>query len=171
MQTMQTLNRVQNADCRLGTKCRLRIYLLFFVWYVITCHLKTYRASRINRFSVIIFYDHLHYCEIFLAHFLITVVHNIISSLHIVFSLCARVDWCNVCTDFTNLIKTDVDVNKMSRAIFEKQSTALHVVRTFHLSTDFMCSVCWQKCGPRPKLFLRLDIVSTFRGVHTLIFT
>ena len=83
------------------------------------------------------------------------------------------VNWCNVSTDFTNLIKidVDVDVNKMSRAIFEKQSTALHVVRTFHLLTDFMCSVCWQKCGPRPKLFLRLDIVSTFRGVHTLIFT
>ena len=34
-----------------------------------------------------------------------------------------------------------------------------------------MCSFCWQKCGPRPKLFLRLDIFSTFRGVHTLIFT
>ena len=34
-----------------------------------------------------------------------------------------------------------------------------------------MCSFCCQKCGPRPKLFLRLDIFSTFRGVHTLIFT
>ena len=34
-----------------------------------------------------------------------------------------------------------------------------------------MCLFCWQKCGPRPKLFLRLDIFSTFRGVHTLIFT
>ena len=33
-----------------------------------------------------------------------------------------------------------------------------------------MCSFCWQKCGPRPKLFLRLDIFSTFKGVHTLIF-
>ena len=45
------------------------------------------------------------------------------------------VNWCNVSTDFTNFIKidVDVDVNKMSRAIFEKQSTALHVVRTFHL--------------------------------------
>ena len=34
-----------------------------------------------------------------------------------------------------------------------------------------MCLFCWQKCGPRPKLFLRLDIFSTFRGVHTLIFS
>ena len=35
---------------------------------------------------------------------------NIISSLHIVFSLCARVGWCDVCTDFTNVIKVDVDL-------------------------------------------------------------
>ena len=34
-----------------------------------------------------------------------------------------------------------------------------------------MCSFCWQKCGLRPKLFLPLKIFSTFRGVHTLIFT
>ena len=33
-----------------------------------------------------------------------------------------------------------------------------------------MCSFCSQKCGPRPKLFLRLDMFSTFRGVHALIF-
>ena len=56
--------------------------------------------------------------------------------------------------------------------VFEKpkQSTALHVSVRFIFLTD-MCSFCWQKCGPRPKLFLRLDIFSTFRGVHTLIFT
>ena len=40
----------------------------------------------------------------------------------------------------------------------------------FIFLTD-MCSFCCQKCGPRPKLFLRLDIFSTFRDVHTLIFT
>ena len=34
-----------------------------------------------------------------------------------------------------------------------------------------ICSFCWQKCGRGPKLFYRLDIFSTFRGVHTLIFT
>ena len=40
--------------------------------------------------------------------------------LHIVFSLCARVGWCDVCTFFTNLIKVDVDVdgNEMSPLIF-----------------------------------------------------
>ena len=84
----------------------------FFVWYVITCYPTTYRASR-NRFSVIIFHDYLYYCGIFLARFLITVVLNIISSLHMVFSLCARVGWCDVWTEFTNSIKVDVDVNEM----------------------------------------------------------
>ena len=118
---------VQNADCRpdtkcrLGTKCRLQSgYKMqtenlksFFVWYVITCHLTTYRASR-NRFSAISFHDYSNYCGIFLAHFLMKIDRNIISSLHIVFSLCARVGWCDVCTDFTNVIKVDVYVNKMS---------------------------------------------------------
>ena len=33
-----------------------------------------------------------------------------------------------------------------------------------------ICSLCWQKCGPGPKLFPRQDIFSTFSGVHTLNF-
>ena len=82
----------------------------FFVWYVITCHLTTYRASR-NRFSAISFHDYLHYFGIFLARFLMKIDLNIISSLRIVFSLCARVGWCDVCTDFTNVIQVDVDVD------------------------------------------------------------
>ena len=93
---------VQNADCRLqpGTKCRLQTgykmqtenLYCFFVWYVITCHLTTYRESR-NRSSAIIFRDYLHYRGIFLARFLITTVLNMTSNLHIVFLLCARVGW------------------------------------------------------------------------------
>ena len=85
----------------------------FFVWYVITSHLITYRASR-NRFSAISFHDYLHYCGIVLAHFLMKIDLNIISSLHVVFSLCARVGWCNVRTDFMNIVKVDVDVNEKS---------------------------------------------------------
>ena len=118
--------KMQTADCRpgtkrrLGTKCRLQIgckmqtenLYCFFVWYVISCHLATFRASR-NRFSAIIFHDYLHYCGIFLARFLITIVLNIISNLHIVFFLCARVGWCDVGSEFTNLMKVDVDVNEM----------------------------------------------------------
>ena len=108
---------VQNVDCRLqsGYKMQTENLKSFFVWYVITCHLTTYRASC-NRFSAISFHDYLHYCEIFLAHFLIKIDRYIISSLHIAFSLCARVGWCDVCTDFTNVTKVDVDgdVNVMS---------------------------------------------------------
>ena len=115
--TLQTANRIQNVDCRLqtGYKMHTKNLKTFFVWRVITCHLTTYRASR-NHFSAISFHDYLHYCGIFLAHFLIKIDLNIISSLHIVFSLCARVGWCDVCTDFTNVIKVDVDVdvNEMS---------------------------------------------------------
>ena len=59
-------------------------------------------------------HDYLHYCGIFFARFLITIVVNIISSLHIVFSFRARVGWWDVGTEFTNLIKVDVDVNEMS---------------------------------------------------------
>ena len=85
----------------------------FFVWYVITCHLTTYRASR-NRFSAISFHDYLHFCGIFLAHFFTKIDRNVISSLHIVFLLSARVGLCDVRAEFTNVIKADVDVNMMS---------------------------------------------------------
>ena len=83
------IRSVQNADCRLQTgykmqtryKCRLQTgykmqtqnLYYFFVWYVITCHPTSYRASH-NRFSVIIFDDYLYHCRIFLALFLITTV-------------------------------------------------------------------------------------------------
>ena len=81
---------VQNADSRLQTgykiiDCRLQSgYKMqtknlksFYVWYIITCHLTAYRASR-NRFSSISLHDYLHYCGIFLAHFLIKIDRNII---------------------------------------------------------------------------------------------
>ena len=54
--------------------------------------------------------SYLHYCGIFLARFLITIVPNIISSLRIVLSLCVR----DVCKEVTKLIKADVDVNAVS---------------------------------------------------------
>ena len=67
--------------------------------------------------SVISFHDYLHYCGIFLVHHLMEIDRNIISSLPIVFSLCARVGWCDVCICFTKVIKVDVDVNEMSLLI------------------------------------------------------
>ena len=73
----------------------------FFVWYVITYHLTTDRASH-NRLSAVSFHYYLHYLGIFLAHFLMKIGRNIISSLHIVFFF------------FINVIKVDVDVTEMS---------------------------------------------------------
>ena len=135
---MQTADRVQNTDCRLGKKCKLRIYTVFSSDTWITCHFITYRESR-NRFSAIVFHDYLHFRGVFLARFLIKIVLNIISSPHIVFSLCARVSCWDVGTEFTNLIKVDVDVKEMSLlniryAQYSRNNsvTALHVVRTFH---------------------------------------
>ena len=114
-------------------KCRLRIFTNFCLIRV-TCHLTTYQASR-NRFFSITFHRYLNYCGIFLGRFLVTIVLNIISSLHIVFSLCAQVAWCDVCTDFTDLINVDVDVDANEMSLYEyltcviskKQLTALHV--------------------------------------------
>ena len=105
---------MQNIDCRLqsGYKVQTENLKSFFVWYVMIYHLTTYQASR-NRFSAISFLDYLSYFGKFLAHFLMKVDRNIISILHIVFSLCARVGWCDVCTDFTNVINVDVDVDVM----------------------------------------------------------
>ena len=123
-------------------------------------------------------HDYLHYCGILLARLLITDVLNTISSLPRVFSLCARVGWCDVCTEFTNLIKVDVDidVNEMSLSKINKRNfreTIYSVARGPYVSSFLTdrWSLCWQKCGPGPKLFPRLDIFSTFRAVHTLIFT
>ena len=92
----------------------------FYVWYIITCHLTAYRASR-NRFSAISFHDYLHYGGIFLAHFLIKIDLNIISSLRMVFSLCTRVGWCDVCTGFTNVIKVDDVNNSDGKARLKRQ--------------------------------------------------
>ena len=76
----------------------------FFVWYVITCHLKLTERHAIT-FALFLNIP---------AHFLMKIDRNIISSLLTVFSLCAQVGWCDVCTNFTNVIKVDVDENEMS---------------------------------------------------------
>ena len=109
----QTADRIQNIDCRLqsGYKMQTENLKSFFVWYVITCHLTTYRASG-NSFSTISFHDYLHYIGIFLAHKNRS-LYNFKPSYSL---LTLRVSWCDVCTDFTNVIKVDVDVdvNEMS---------------------------------------------------------
>ena len=115
----------------------------FFVWYVITCHLTTNWALR-NRFSAISFHDYLHYCGIFLAHFLMKIDCNIISSLQ--YSLltlhASWLVWCLYRFYQRNKsrcrCKWDVTIEYLTRAIFEKQLTALHVVRTFHRFNQYV---------------------------------
>ena len=102
--TVIPIQSVQNADCRLGTKCRLRIQTVFSfdTWWHVILQLTERHAIAFPQSS---FYDYLHYCGIFLARFSITDVLYIISSIPRVFSLCGRVGWCvrNVFTEFTNL--------------------------------------------------------------------
>ena len=102
----------------------------FFVCYVTTCHLTTYRASR-NTFSAISFHDYLHYCGIFLAHFLMKIDRNIISSLQ--YSLLTlRASWLVWClyrfyqrNKSRCRCKWDVTIEYLTRATFKKQLTAL----------------------------------------------
>ena len=127
--SLEQKQQYQSGDYRLqtGKKIQTRYKMqtenlyCFFVWYVIRDHFTTYQASC-NRFSAIIFLHYLHYSGIFLAHFLITVVLNKVSSLRIVFSLCARIGWCDFCTEFTDLIKVDLDVMRCLYEIFNTRN-------------------------------------------------
>ena len=84
---------VQNADCRPDTKCTLRIYIL------VCNNMSSYNLPSVNHaialprsaFTII--------CTIveYSWPFLDQNPSNIVSSLPIVFSLCARVGWCDVC--------------------------------------------------------------------------
>ena len=97
-----TADWLQNVDCRLPSGYKMQTE---------KCgNLSTYNSPNITHS---LFCDQL--SKLF-AHFLIKIHLNIISSLHIVFSLCMQVGWCDVCIDFTNIIKVDVDVdvNEMS---------------------------------------------------------
>ena len=127
----------------------------FFVWYVIICHLTTYRASITQS----LFRDQLSRLFALLwnipGRFLIKILLNIVSSLPIVFSLCARVGWCDVCMityRFYQLNKSrcrckgDATIEYLTRAIFEKQLTALHVVR-INIFLSGMCLFCWQNAN------------------------
>ena len=120
----QTADRIQNIDCRLqsGYKMQTKNLKSFYVWYIITCHLTAYRASR-NRFSAISLHDYLHYCGIFLAHFLMKIDRNIIQAFNIVFLLCARVGWCDVCIDFTNAIKVGDVTHSDGKASLKQQKS------------------------------------------------
>ena len=85
---------------------------LNFFFHLVRDNMSSYKLQSITQ-SVLrdSLHDHLHYCEILLVRFSIKIVLNIISSLRIVFSLCARFGWCDVCSDFANFIKVDANVD------------------------------------------------------------
>ena len=111
-----------STKCRLQTGYKMQTQNLyyFFVWYVITCHPTSYRASH-NRFSVIIFDDYLYHCRIFLALFLITTVLKPSYSL-----LTLRASWLVWClyrfyqrNKSRCRCKWDVTIEYLTRAIFD----------------------------------------------------
>ena len=120
----------------------------FFVWYVITCHLTTYRASR-NRFSVISFRDYLRYFGIFLAHYFMKIDRFIFKSSHSFLTLRASwLVWCLYRYYRRNKsrcrFKRDVIIEYFTRTTLETQSTALNVVRIIIFFSG-MSLFCWQK--------------------------
>ena len=120
----------------------------FFVWYVITCHLTTYRASR-NRFSVISFRDYLRYFGIFLAHYFMKIDRFIFKSSHSFLTLRASwLVWCLYRYYRRNKsrcrFKRDVTIEYLTRTTLETQLTALNVVRIIIFFSG-MCLFCWQK--------------------------
>ena len=119
----------------------------FFVWYVITCHLTTYRASR-NRFSVISFRDYLRYFGIFLAHYFMKIDRFIFKSSHSFLTLRASwLVWCLYRYYRRNKsrcrFKRDVTIEYLTRTTLETQLTALNVVRIIIFFSG-MCLFCWQ---------------------------
>ena len=133
---LQTADRIQNVDevqsvdsrLQIGYKMQTEDLKSFFVWFVITCHLTTYRASR-NYFSAVSFHDYLHYFEIFLGHFLMKIDRTIISNLHSLLTLRASwLVWCLYRFYQRNKsrcrCKREVTIEYLTRATFEKQLTA-----------------------------------------------
>ena len=136
---------MQTADCRPGTKCRLRIYAFFLL---IRDNMSSYNLQSITQS---LFRDH--FSLLFALMWNITcpfLDHN--RSLYNFEPSCSlltlRASW---------LVWCPYRIYQLN-----KSSTWS---RRFIFLID-MCSFCWQKCGPRPNLFLRLDIFSRF-GVYT----
>ena len=141
---------VQNADWE--------FIHFFFVWYMITCHLTTNRASH-NHFFAIIFHDYLHYCGILLATSLIIFLKHNFKPSYSLLALC--ISWLVWCL----------------YRIYQLNMSPLNIKHVQYLRNNWqLCMSCVyfvnkKKCGLRLKLFLWFDIFSTFRGVHPLVFT
>ena len=121
---------VQNADWE--------FILFFFVWYMITRHLTTNRASR-NHFFAIIFHDYLHCCGIFLATFLIIFLKHNFKPSYSLLALC--ISW--LVWRLYRIYQLNMSPLNIKRAIFEKQLTACHVfilLKKKSVDWDWDCS-------------------------------
>ena len=137
----QTVDLIQNIDCRLqsGYKMQTKNLKNFYVWYIITCHLTAYRASR-NRFPRSAFTI---ICTIVENSWPISWWKSIViqfQAFNIVFLLCARVGWCDVCTDFTNVIKVDDANNSLKRQKSPETTTDTQGMRKFYWFLRENCS-------------------------------
>ena len=103
--------KMQTADCRPGKKCRLQtagwVQNTDWQFKVFFCLIRDEIILQLTERHAITFRDHLSRLFALLwnnpCRFLIIIVLNIISSPRIVFSLCTRVVWCDICAEFTNL--------------------------------------------------------------------
>ena len=80
--------------------------------------------------------------------------------------ICSIIHKCTIHGE-KNYINSDFS-SPLTCARFEKQLTTLHLVLTFHRFNRCVF-ILLTKCRLKPKLFLRLSMFSTFRGVHTLM--
>ena len=58
-------------------------------------------------------------------------------AFNIVFLLCAQVGWCDVCTDFTNVIKVDDVNNSHGKASLKRQKSPETTTDTQGMSTFY----------------------------------
>ena len=194
---------VQHADCRPDTKCRLGTKCClqtaewvqnadweskeFFIWYgdiMSSCNLPSIMQSLFcNQLSQLFallwnipgpFFD-----ENRLQHNFKPL--QSLLTLHASWLL-----WCEYRFYQHNKsrcrCKWDVTIEYLTRKTFEKQLTALHVVRIiifFKWYVFILLTKMWtktrnmdkdQKCRPRPKLFLQLNIFLTFLDHITITY-
>ena len=128
VQTWGSLKQKQHYQCGQYKMQTENLYIFFFVWYMITCHLTTNRASR-NHFFAIIFHDYLHYCGILLATSLIIFLKHNFKPSYSLLALC--ISW--LVWRLYRIYQLNMSPLNIKRAVFEKQLTALHVMCLFCL--------------------------------------
>ena len=123
---------VQNADWE--------FILFFFVWYMITCHLTTNRASR-NHFFAIIFHDYLHCCGIFLATFLIIFLKHNFKPSYSLLALCISwLVWCLYRIYQLNMSPLNIKHVQYLRNNWQLCMSCVYFVKKKSVDWDWDCS-------------------------------